>query len=291
MGTLTLAEFVDGPWKLACYNRCKSSTRKRVDSALNRQVLPVFGDKLLNSISPILVHDWFTRYSSVAPGGANRTLDVLRQIFNHAIECGSADRNPTAGVRRNPGSRLTRFLSVEEVHRMHAALDAHRGRGSGSQQADVIRLLLYTGCRKGEVIGLRWAEVDVDRLHLHDSKVGPRTVLLNQPAREVIARQTRSGSAFVFPSRFDSSKPRSDELSLWRKVRRTAELKDVRLHDLRHTFASHAALANVPLPVIARLLGHSRERMTLRYAHISDHEAQDAAERIGNELSTVLGLA
>ena len=120
------------------------------------------------------MHRWFDRYSRTAPGGANRTLDVLRQILNQAAVWGHVTINPTRGVRRNPRPRPTRFLSRTEIERLHAALDAHRGRESGPQQADIIRLLLLTGCRKSELVSLRWSDVDGDVLHLRDGKTGPR---------------------------------------------------------------------------------------------------------------------
>ena len=284
----TLNEFVDGTWRKVCYNPCKESTRIRMDSALRTQLLPEFGTTRLDHIEPVAVLNWFERYSSTAPGGANRTLDVLKQIFNYAIECGFIQCNPTSNLKRNPRLKLTRFLSRTEISRLHAALDSHRGRASGRQQIDIIRLLLFTGCRKGEIIHLRWTEYHGDRLYLHDSKTGARTVHLNTQAQTIIARQPRISAIYVFPSHNDTSKPRSNELSLWRKVKQVADLKDVRLHDLRHTFASHAVINKVPLPIVARLLGHSRERMTLRYAHISDHETEAAAERIGTAMASVL---
>lgn len=86
----------------------------------------------------------------------------------------------------------------------------------------------------------------------------------------------------------DSSRPRSAELSLWRKIKKQARIEDVRLHDLRHTFASYAVMQGVPLPVISRLLGHSETRMTLRYAHVSDRETEAAAERIGSAIAALL---
>lgn len=124
------------------------------------------------------------------------------------IACGYATTNPTRGVRRNPRPKLTRFLSRAEIDRLHEALDAHRGRGSGEQQAEIIRLLLLTGCRKGEIVRVRWAEINGDSLSLTDSKTGPRTVVLNAQARAVLARQARTGSAYVFPSLTDSSQSR-----------------------------------------------------------------------------------
>ena len=288
MAAPTFAEFVADSWRTACYARCKPSTRVRVDSALRTQLLPRFGTRRLHLIRRAEVESWFAGYSGRAPGGANRALDVLRQILNHAVACGFLARNPARGLPRNPRPKLTRFLSRAEVERLHAALDSHQARGSGRQQADIIRLLLLTGCRKGEVLHLRWSEVDGDTLYLRDGKTGPRTVLLNAQAQAILERQPRLGGAYVFPSSADVSKPRSTELSLWRKVRRHAGIEEVRLHDLRHTFASHAVMSGVPLPVVSRLLGHSQARMTLRYAHVSDRETEAAAERIGTVIASIL---
>ena len=286
--TPTFEEFVAGAWTTACHDRCKPSTRRRTASALRSQLLPAFGPLPLDRIDRSAVHRWFDDYSRTAPGGANRTLDVLRQIFNHAVVCSHVVANPTRGVMRNPRPKPTRFLSAAEIKRLHAALDAHRGRGSGRQQADIIRLLLLTGCRKSEIVGLRWSEVDEDVLHLRDGKTGPRTVFLNVQARSILARQPRTLGAYVFPSSTDGSATRSAELSLWRKVRRQAGIEDLRLHDLRHTFASYAVMQSVPLPVVSRLLGHAGTRMTLRYAHVSDRETEAAAERVGVALASVL---
>ena len=290
MAAPTFRDFVEGPWKTACRDRWKPSTRRRVDSALRTQLLPAFGARRLDRIGRAAVHSWFDRYSRTAPGGANRTLDVLRQILNHAARCGHVAGNPARGVTRNRRTRPTRFLSAAEVERLHAALDAHRGRraGSGRQQVDVIRLLLLTGCRKAEIVTLRWTEIDGDMVRLADSKTGRRTVWLNEPAQAILARQPRNGSRYVFPAPDGGAGPRPLELSLWRKVRRAAGIADVRLHDLRHTFASQAVLRGVALPVVARLLGHADERMTLRYAHVSDRDVEAAAERIGADLAAAL---
>ena len=288
MAAPSFARFVTGSWKTACHDRCKPSTQQRMESALRTQLLPTFGLRRLDGIERSDVTRWFDRYSQTAPAGANRTLDILRQIFNYAIECGHLDSNPTRGIRHNPRPKVTRFLSRDEIARVLAVLRAHRGRGSGRQQADIIRLLLLTGCRKSEIVFLRWNEVDGDTLRLKDSKTGPRTVLLSTEAQGILARQPRAESAYVFPSLHDPSRPRSSELSLWRKVRREARIDDVRLHDLRHTFASHAVMRGVPLPVLSHLLGHSRDRMTLRYAHVGDREAEEAAERIGAQIVALL---
>ena len=279
--------FVDGAWRAACYEHCKASTRKRMDSALQTQLVPTFGDLPLDRIDATAVHRWFDHYSATAPGGANRVLDVLRQILSHAVACGYAATNPTRGVAHNPRAKRTRFLSRAEVSRLHAALDAQRGDWPGRQQAEIIRLLLLTGCRKGEIVHLRWSEVDGDALRLRDSKTGPRSVPLSAAAQAVLARIPRTGD-WVFPVVAGASQPRSLELSVWPAVRDAAGLDGVRLHDLRHTFASHAVMRGVPLPVVSRLLGHRNPRMTFRYAHVGDPEIQAAAERIGAAIAAAL---
>ena len=139
----------------------------------------------------------------MAPGSANRALNVLGQILNHAIACGHIEANPTRGIRRNPGAKLTRFLSREEIQRLHRVLDRYaQGSASQSQQADIIRLLLLTGCRRGEIVRLHREEVKDDRLELVDSKTGPRQILLNAPARKIVERRMAQGnSPWVFRSR------------------------------------------------------------------------------------------
>ena len=284
-------EFVEDPWKEACFDRYKSSTKKATRTMLASQLLPTFGSKPLDRIVPAQVRRWFDAYSRTAPGGANRAFDILRQIMNFAIACGHIERNPVQGVKKNRRQALTRFLSTEEIGRLHEVLDRHAARGDGfRQQADIIRLLLLTGCRKSEIVRLGWSEVCGDTLTLADSKTGPRRVPLNTQARWILERQPRRGSAFVFPSPLNAGRPRGVELSLWVRVRREAGIEDVRLHDLRHTHASHAVMNGVPVPVVSRLLGHSNVRMTLRYAHLGDRDIEAAAERVGETIGTLLGV-
>ena len=178
------------------------------------------------------------------------------------LPCGLIETNPTRGVKRNRRTPLTRFLSRDEIGRLHRVLDEHAARGSESRkQADIIRLLLLTGCRKGEIVRLRWSEVRGDVLELADIKTGPRRVPLNTQARGILGRQPQGGSEFVFPSPRDPSRPRQPDFPIWYRVRREAGIEDVRLHDLRHTRASHAVMNGVPVPVVSRLcyVGHSAE--------------------------------
>ena len=288
--TPRLEEFVVGPWKSACYDRATPSIQRSMRSALNSRLIPAFGTERLDRIDRATLVRWFDDYSRTAPGGANRALDVLRQVLDHAVACGHIATNPARAIRRNRGAKLTRFLSREEIRRLHRVLDRHAERSaSARQQADIIRLLLLTGCRKGEIVRLRWQEVDGDRLNLRKAKTGPRRVFLSAQARAIVERQrTPADSPWVFPSVRDPNRPRGDELALWYRVRREAGLEDVRLHDLRHSVASHAVMLGVPLPVVARLLGHRQSSMTLRYAHVGDREVEAAAERVGQAISRLM---
>ena len=284
-----LRDFVAGEWRKANYDRYKPSTRKGVRSLLNTRVLPAFGSKRLDRIAPTEVRRWFDDFSRTAPGNANHGLALLRQILNFAGACGHIDTNPARDIQRNRRPVLTRFLSREEVDRLHRVLERQTGRGQ-RQQADIVRLLLLTGCRRGEILQLRWSEVHDERLILQASKTGRRTVPLNTQARAVLERQPRGTSPFVFPSPRDPSRPLSRNLALWCRVRREAGIEDVRLHDLRHTVASHAVMNGVPVPVVARLLGHSDVHTTLRYAHLGDREIERAAETVGQAIAAIMGL-
>lgn len=298
--SVTLGEFVKagGCWDRARRARMKASSRDSADRALARDILPEFGDLALSAIQPAAVGAWYDRIAARAPYGAARTLDVFRPICRYAVQLGLLSTDPTRRVRRVPSRRVTRYLSSAEVARLHEALDAYRGRFGRHDQADIVRLLLLTGCRRGEIVRLRWAEVDLKSgcLRLADSKTGPRTVWLGAEAIAVLETQQRLRatepahlrSEWVFPDRRDPRRPRSKDLSAWAKIRQAAGIADCRIHDLRHTYASHALMAGVPMPVVSRLLGHADIRMTMRYAHVGDRETQAAADRIGAALLQVL---
>ena len=275
-------EFVMEDWLPARRSHCSPGWAKRVADMLERRLLPAFGALRLDRIGRPHVERRFDAWSHKAPGAANTTLSVLRQIMTAAVAADHIQHDPTQGVRLNPGRKMTRFLSAEEIGRLHRTLDRLvQERPSRRAQADVIRLLLLTGCRKSEILKLRWSEVDGDMLRLAEAKAGPRTVWLSEAAQAVIAGQPRTASTFVFPSPKDPVSPQSRNLGLWRRARQEAEIEDVRLHDLRHTVASQAVARGVPLSTVARMLGHTQPTMTLRYAHVGDHEVEAAAERVG----------
>ncbi len=274
-------------WHKTWSTRCKPSTVRGRDHILARQLLPAFGALRIDRITRQIIEDWFAAYSASAPGGANHALKLLRQSLNFALERGLIDSNPAGFVLPNRRARLTRFLSRDEIARLNAALDRHSA-GRTGVQADIIRLLLLTGCRKSEITHLRRSEVDGSRLRLEDSKTGPRIVYLSAEARAIVERRMRGAGAYLFPSPRNPARPGSGGLRLWYRIRREIGIEDVRLHDLRHSYASQSVMAGIPLPVVSKLLGHSQVTMTLRYAHSADKDVEAAAERVGARIAGLL---
>ncbi len=268
---------------------CDTRWRKHCERMVQRQLLPAFGALRLDRIGRPVIERWFDEFSRKTPGAANMALGLLRRILAAALAAGHVQYNPAQDIRMNPGRKMTRFLSAEEIARLHRTLDRLvEERPSRRAQADIVRLLLLTGCRKSEILRLRWSEVDGDRIRLADAKTGPRTVWLSGAAQALIARQPRGKGAYVFPSPGNQARPLSCNLHFWLRARREAGIEDVRLHDLRHTVASQAVARGVPLPTVARMLGHAQPTMTLRYAHVGDHEVEAAAERIGAKIAMAM---
>ena len=267
----------------------KARTMSVNRTSLRNQILPRFAGRGIADIDRREVRSWFASLRAT-PVAADRSVPVLSVIMKEAELMGHRPEgsNPCRGIRRYRRKGRERFLSDDEIRRLSATLSAHAARHP--LEVAAIRLLLLTGCRRGEIVQLRWSEVRGDTLLLGDSKTGPRRVPLNTQAQSIHERQPRAGSPFVFPSPFDPARPRRLDLRLWYRVRRDAGIEDARLHDLRHTHASQAAMNGVPMPVISRLLGHSNVSMTLRYAHLGDREIEAAAERVGRCLGDLMGL-
>ena len=281
-GVPLFRDFVLDEWLPAYRRRCAPSSCHFANRVLERQLIPAFGRFPLDAIRRTDVERWFDDYSRTAPGGANKALEILGQIMNAALAAGHVESAPVKGIAKNPRPKLTRFLSAEEIERLHRVLDRLVDeRSSRGQQADVVRLLLLTGCRAGEILKLQWSEVDGDCLNLAHTKTGPRRVWLSQAAQSILTRLPHAAGPYVFPSPRRPDKPLSPTLHFWRRARKEAGLDDVRLHNLRHTVASQAVARGVPLPTVARMLGHADPVMTLRYAHVGDRDLQVAAERIG----------
>jgi integrase len=201
--------------------------------------------------------------------------------------------NPCRHVPRYREHRRQRFLSSAELARLGEVLAAaEREDVLHPSVVPAIRLLIFTGARRGEILGLRWQYVNWERqcLDLPDSKTGPKTIHLNPPALDVLsalADRRPDGAAWVLPGRV-AGQPLSKLNYAWGRIRQRAELDNVRLHDLRHGFASVAAALHTSLPIIGALLGHTQPSTTARYAHLSADPLQEAAARVGAELAKMM---
>ena len=249
-------------------------------SYLRNQILPHFAGRQIADIDRREVQRWFASLRPT-PVAADRSMPVLSVIMTEAEIMGMRpkDSNPCRGIRRYRRKGRERFLSDGDIRRLSARLEAHEARSP--RQVAVIRLLLLTGCRKSELLTLRWSDYREGHLFLRDSKTGPRIVWLSEPARAILDALTRR-SRQVFPGPRADGPASAHWLSrFWNKVRAEAELDDLRLHDLRHAHASFALRQGENVLVIGRLLGHRRAETTLKYTHPADAMARNAVETVG----------
>ena len=195
--------------------------------------------------------------------------------------------NPCLGIRKNPRNSVARFLDADELARLGRALYAHEAEWPEAVAA--IRLLALTGCRRSEVLNLRWRDIGGDAFDLPDSKTGPRSVPLGNAARALIMGLpgARDPDGFLFP-RHAAGRGQWSLIACWRAVCADAALGRLRLHDLRHTAASHAVMSGEGLPLVGRLLGHRRHRTTAGYAHLSDRHLIEAAEHVGRIIAMAM---
>jgi integrase len=224
------------------------------------------------------------------PGTANRTLPVLSVMMTTAETMGLRPHrsNPCRNVTRFPTKIIERFLSLDELTSLGAVLasveDDHL------QDCAIIRLLLLTGARRQEIESLCWSYIDGSFAHLPESKTGPKTLYLGRAARDLLRLLPRSEHDWVFPDEHGTSHAQL-AWPRWKRIREAAGVEDVRLHDLRHTFASHAAMNRVTLPTISKLLGHSLLETTERYAHLGDTSVREAVGRVSGHIARASGFA
>ena len=249
-------------------------------SYLRRQILPWFAETQIADITRADVQRWFASCRAT-PVAADRSMPVLSVIMKEAERMGYRPEgsNPCRGIRRYRRKGRERFLSDAEIGRLAATLSAHEG--ERPLEVAAVRLLLLTGCRKSEVLTLRWSDYREGRLFLRDGKTGPRTVWLSRAARKILDHIDRTG-AWVFPARRANGPTGPMWLrSFWQRVRAEADLSDVRLHDLRHAHATFALRHGESVLAIGRLLGHASPHTTLKYTHLADAMVREAVETVG----------
>ena len=195
--------------------------------------------------------------------------------------------NPCLHIKRYKEEKRERFLSAEEFARLGRVLDEILRDGSETRSAVVaIRLLMLTGCRLSEIQKLRWEHVDLEagELRLPDTKTGGRAVPLAPSAVQLLESLPRDEkNPWVIPGR-KPGRHLTDLQHPWRRIREKAELDDVRIHDLRHSFASRALALGEGLPMIGKLLGHTQVQTTARYAHLARDTVKASAARIGDSI-------
>ena len=223
-------------------------------------------------------------------GVAAQCVALVGALFAFAVGRALCADNPARGVKKAPVRKVERFLSEAEIARLAGALDAEAQRTGNPYPSAAIKLLLLTGCRRGEIVNLHWEHVDFEHecLRLPDSKTGAKIVYLNAPARVLLQELPRmADNSRVIPGmRADSASAAIE--NAWERVRGAADLSGVRLHDLRHSFASVGAAGGLSLPIIGALLGHKHATTTARYAHLSADPLRAANDAVGARIAAAM---
>lgn len=254
----------------------KASTAKRNADAWRSHLAPHFGELLVADVSKAEVIRWRDACAGEREARYNRALPVLASLLNYAeaLKMRRKGSNPCRGMPHYKRHAMERYLTPREYARVGAELRAQEA--EFPTQVAILRLLLFTGARRGEIEGLQWDWVKPPRLVLPDSKTGPKVIWLNSQALAILERIVRTeGCPYVFPNP-SGTKP-INLVPWWLKFRRRCALPDVRVHDLRHSFASTAIMDDVPLATIGKLLGHVLPETTAKYAHLADEIVADAA--------------
>ena len=293
--SVTVAELADRFLREYVAVRCKPWTIMTYRGALDRWILPALGRLPVGTVTHVHVAALHYQLHDI-PYRANQVVAILNRMFSLAEVWGlrRAGDHPCRAIRKYQEHHRERFLSEEEFRRLGRVLDEveaetgeGRGRRLGASVAAALRLLMLTGCRRNEILTLRWEEVDLEaaELRLRDSKTGPRVVPLSATAVSVLAALPRvPGNPWVIPG----AKPGGRLSNLndhWLRIRARAGLDDVRIHDLRHSFASRALALGESLPSIGRLLGHGQVATTARYAHLARDAVKTSASRVADSIA------
>jgi integrase len=285
----------------------KDSTLRSDKGRIKHHIVPLLGKKRVDSLSRadlerllISVKSGVTaapkgRYGEQGPAGsltvggsgaAGQCVTLMSTILNFAVKRGLRPDNPAQGIKKPPIRRMERFLTEQEIARLAAALDASAEISGNPYPSAAIKLLLLTGSRRGEIQTLKWEHVDFERqcLRLPDSKTGAKIIYLNAPAIELLSTipRIKGNPRVINGAKGDSLTSGLDKV--WYRVRKAAGLDDVRLHDLRHSFASMGVVDGISLPLIGALLGHKHTTTTARYAHLSADPIRAAGEAVGARL-------
>ncbi len=267
----------------------RPSTQDQYRRMWRQYLAPQIGRLKIAAVTKEDVASLVRRIAKDHPYQANRVLALASVLFSLAIERELRATNPTARITKAPEERRERFLTPLEIGRLNNVLAAHSERTS----AAAIQLMLLTGCRRGEALAAKWAEFDLItavwvKPSTNTKSRKPHRIPLSSAAVELLRklesrRVQRDGlpSPYVFQSGKRAAAQLTEVKRTWASACKAAGLSGVRLHDLRHTFASALVSGGLNLPVIGQLLGHSQQRTTARYSHLYDDVLRDAAEHVG----------
>lgn len=282
--TITVAAFAER-YLRDCAGQWKPATQRGHASDIARRISPVLGSLKLAEICRLDVIKWLAEMDS-PESTKNRALAVLSGMMRHAELTGyrPSDSNPCKGLRRRKSGFVAQYLSDQEWARLGAAFAAHED--DEPEVVQLLRFLALTGGRRSEGRLLQWDMIENKRAVIPDAKAGPRTLWLGTPARDILASRPRT-CAYVFSR---EEKPLTDIRinQTWHRIRDKARLRDLRIHDLRHGFATAAVSAKVPLKTVAGLLGHSDLETTAAYTHVDEDHIKKAAQRVGTRLNRSL---
>lgn len=273
--------------------RCKPTTQGEYRRMLDLFIIPAMGAFKVVDVERKDIADLHHK-SRDKPYQANRTLGVLSKMFNLAEVWGLRPdgSNPCRHVPKYREHKRERFLSQNELQRLGTVL-AEVDR-NGSETPFIVaafRLLILTGCRLSEIQTLQWGFLTDAGMELPDTKTGARRIPLPHAARMVIDALPRlQGNPYVIAGKVDG-RHATDLQHPWRRIRALAGLDNVRIHDLRHTYASNAVSSGMPIQMVGRLLGHTQLQTTMRYAHLADDPVRRAAEENAARLNAALGMA
>jgi integrase len=260
----------------------RPNTQAQYRTIIRNAILPTLGKMKVASVEFEHVERIHAEITKRAPILANRALAVMAKMFTLAIKWKLRADNPCKGVERNREHHRKRYLRPDELARLTSAL----AEDPNQQAADVFRLLLLTGARKGEALSATWDQFDLvagvwTKPHALTKQKTEHRIPLSAPARQLLARlrEQKEGSPWVFSGR--RGRHREDTKYAWARICKAAGITGLRIHDLRHSYASTLAGAGFSLPTIGALLGHSMPSTTARYAHLMDDPLRAATERAG----------
>ncbi|TXN05916.1 tyrosine-type recombinase/integrase [Methylobacterium sp. WL64] len=261
----------------------KRPSSQRNDVAVIAQIVkPRLGTMKVVHLAHSDVDALHREISKRAPFRANRVIALLSKMMSLAIRWGYRADNPVTGIERNPEAHRSRYLNRDELARLAGALNGY----ANKNVASAVRLLLFTGARRGEVLAAMWEHFDLERgtwtkpRSNTKQKREHRVPLSSTALRLLVEMRATASGPYVFPAKGGATHL-TDIKKAWATLCKTADIADCRLHDLRHTYASYLASAGYSLPVVGALLGHTQAQTTQRYAHLLDDPLREATEKFG----------